>query len=98
MPKNAKSIRSDLRKAEAHRIRPQEYDDAPELTPEQLVRAVIEVGGKAVRGRPRLDQPKTALKLRIDADIVRYFRGTGPGWQTRINDTLRKATKLKVVR
>ena len=53
-------------------------------------------GGKPVRGRPRLDHPKTAIKLRIDADIVRHFRNTGPGWQTRINDTLRKATKLKV--
>ncbi len=98
MPKNAKSIRSDLRKAEAHRIRPEEYDDAPELTPQQLARAVIEIGGKAVRGRPRLDHPKTALKLRIDADIVSHFRKTGPGWQTRINDTLRKATRLKAAR
>jgi uncharacterized protein (DUF4415 family) len=39
-----------------------------------------------------------ALKLRIDADIVRHFRKTGPGWQTRINDTLRKATKRKAAR
>jgi hypothetical protein len=23
------------------------------------------------------------------------FRATGPGWQTRINDTLRRAAKLK---
>jgi uncharacterized protein (DUF4415 family) len=32
--------------------------------------------------------------LRIDADVVEHFRATGPGWQTRINDTLRRAAKL----
>ena len=98
MPKNRKDIRSDLRKLDAHRIRRKEYDDAPELTDEQLASATLEIGGKPVRGRPRLDHPKTAIKLRIDADIVTYFRNTGSGWQTRINDTLRKATKLKAVR
>ena len=35
------------------------------------------------------------MTLRIDADVVEYFRKTGPGWQTRINDTLRRATKLR---
>jgi len=45
-------------------------------------------------GRPPSTNPKIALKLRIDPDIVEHFRATGPGWQTRINDTLRKAVKL----
>jgi uncharacterized protein (DUF4415 family) len=27
--------------------------------------------------------------------VVEHFRATGPGWQTRINDTLRRAAKLK---
>ena len=98
MPRNRKDIRSDLKKLDAHRIRPEEYKDAPELTDDQLAGATLEIGGKPVRGRPRLDHPKTAIKLRIDADIVRHFRNGGPGWQTRINDTLRKATKLKAVR
>ncbi|MFZ5734489.1 MAG: BrnA antitoxin family protein [Pseudomonadota bacterium] len=43
------------------------------------------------RGRPALEHPKEAIKLRLDADIVAAFRATGPGWQTRINDTLRRA-------
>ena len=28
--------------------------------------------------------------VRIDADIAAYFRGSGPGWQTRLNETLRQ--------
>lgn len=98
MPRNVKGIRSDLRKLDKHRIARGEYEDAPELTDKQLAGAVLEIGGKSVRGRPRLQNPKTAIKLRIDADIVRYFRSTGPGWQTRINDTLRRATSRKIAR
>ena len=29
--------------------------------------------------------------LRIDQDVLEYFQATGPGWQDRINDALRKA-------
>jgi hypothetical protein len=32
-------VRSDLRRAAAHRITPEEYDEAPELTDEMLDRA-----------------------------------------------------------
>jgi uncharacterized protein (DUF4415 family) len=71
-------------------------DDAPEWTQEQFERADLYHGDKLIRrGRPPSDHPKQALKLRIDADVVEYFRATGPGWQTRINDTLRRAAKLK---
>jgi uncharacterized protein (DUF4415 family) len=71
-------------------------DDAPEWTEEQFARADLYHGDKLIRrGRPPSDDPKQALKLRIDADVVEHFRATGPGWQTRINDTLRRAAKLK---
>src|SRR5271163_4847356 len=38
-------------------------------------------------GRPRLENPKQAIKLRLDAEVVEHFRSGGPGWQTRINET-----------
>ncbi len=31
------------------------------------------------------------VTLRIDQDVLEYFRAAGPGWQDRINDALRKA-------
>jgi uncharacterized protein (DUF4415 family) len=40
-------------------------------------------------GRPRIENPKQAVKLRIDADVLAKFRESGPGWQTRINGILR---------
>jgi uncharacterized protein (DUF4415 family) len=70
-------------------------DEAPELTEEFFERADVYHGNKLIRpGRPPSANPKLALKLRIDPDVVEYFRATGPGWQTRINDTLRREAKL----
>jgi uncharacterized protein (DUF4415 family) len=34
-------------------------------------------------------EPKLAVSLRLDADVLRFFRGLGAGYQTRINEVLR---------
>lgn len=41
------------------------------------------------RGRPKADQPKKQVTIRLDADVLDGLRSTGPGWQTRINEALR---------
>ena len=53
--------------------------------------------GKAAAKRPadwnhlKVDwpQPKQAISLRIDQDILAWFRDRGPGYQTRMNAVLR---------
>lgn len=40
------------------------------------------------RGRPKLANPKVEVKIRLDAETVDYLRGSGPGWQTRVNALL----------
>jgi uncharacterized protein (DUF4415 family) len=52
---------------------------------------------RPMRGRPRLEQPKASLTMRIDADTLDALKATGPGWQTRVNDLLRKAVKSRRV-
>jgi uncharacterized protein (DUF4415 family) len=47
------------------------------------------------RGRPLSSNPKQAVSLRLDGDVIEYFKKTGPGWQSRINEALRKQAKLK---
>ena len=42
------------------------------------------------RGRPRLTTPKVEVKIRLDAGTVEHLRGSGPGWQTRVNALLGK--------
>ncbi len=36
-----------------------------------------------------MPQPKADLHMRIDRDVLDYFRRTGKGYQTRINAVLR---------
>ena len=44
------------------------------------------------RGRGRQTAPtKEQVTIRLDADITAHFRAGGPGWQTRLNDALRRA-------
>jgi uncharacterized protein (DUF4415 family) len=40
------------------------------------------------RGRPKAQQAKTLVSLRLDAEVIEAFRAEGPGWQTRINEVL----------
>jgi uncharacterized protein (DUF4415 family) len=40
------------------------------------------------RGRPRNAIRKEPITVRLDPDIVEFFRGNGPGWQTRMNNAL----------
>ncbi len=68
-------------------------DDAPDLsTPEYQAKfAAVPVR----RGRPKSAKPKVPTTLRLDADVLEGFRATGAGWQSRINETLRRALRNK---
>lgn len=48
---------------------------------------------KPVRGRPIGSGTKSQVSLRIDTDILEYFKAQGSGWQTKINATLRASLK-----
>ena len=63
------------------RMRPA-HDVRPQLVARRLRRG---------RGRPKSDTAKQQVTLRIDRDILDRFRATGEGWQSRINQALRKA-------
>lgn len=67
-------------------------DDAPALTPEWFDGADVKIAGKVVNkgGRPR-GSNKEQVAIRIDKDVLERFRAGGPGWQTRINEALRRA-------
>ncbi|WAP68234.1 BrnA antitoxin family protein [Jiella pelagia] len=68
-------------------------DDAPELTDAWFAGATVHEGGvvrrlPGQRGRGR-KPAKESVTLRLDPDVLAYFRSTGPGWQTRLNDALK---------
>ena len=57
-------------------------DDAPAWTPEMFARAVVKRGLD-------IPSPKTLLSLRVDSDVVEWFRAQGRGYQSRMNALLR---------
>ncbi|MCO6449763.1 MAG: BrnA antitoxin family protein [Caldilineales bacterium] len=81
---NAKSkpISSDLNKVDSHIITSDEYEEIPEVTPEMFAQAVVHNG---LPERPT----KKQIALRIDEDVLDWFRSQGRGWQTRMNALLR---------
>ena len=78
-----------------------EVCDNPELTDEQLAQArplaeTMPALVEAARRRRDSREPsaKLLLSLSVDQDVVEAFRRTGPGWETRMNDALRRAAGL----
>ncbi len=66
-------------------------DDAPELTQAMLDGGQLSVGGVVLRpGRKPGPYPKDLISLRVDRDVLEKLRALGPGWQTRVNEMLRK--------
>lgn len=70
-------------------------DDGPSQSQEWFANAGTYRDGKIVRrGRPKLDDPKQQVTLRLDAEVVRRLKADGDGWQTRANAALREAVGL----
>jgi uncharacterized protein (DUF4415 family) len=41
--------------------------------------------------KPAVPNSKEQVSLRIDRDVLDHFQESGPGWQDRINEALRRA-------
>lgn len=75
---------------------PDDYDPAAPLTDAEIKRlrpareVFAELGIPIPRkaGRPKQDDTKVSVTMRLDANIVDFFKSQGPGWQTRINAVL----------
>ncbi len=59
-----------------------DFSDSPEISPEMFAQAIVRRGIKSA-------PPKVQLTLRIDNDVVEWFKSQGRGYQSRINALLR---------
>ena len=59
-----------------------DLSDCPEIAPEQFAKAVVR------HGLP-IDKKKVQVTLRIDSDVLEWFKLQGRGYQTKINSLLR---------
>jgi uncharacterized protein (DUF4415 family) len=84
MKKSATSrkSRTDWKRVDALKDDRIDFSDTPKLTPEMFARAVLRRGLKLV---PRKEQ----LTIRVDSDVLEWYKQQGPRYQTRINALLR---------
>ncbi|RTL47686.1 MAG: hypothetical protein EKK40_18925 [Bradyrhizobiaceae bacterium] len=78
--------------------------DNPEWTEKDFARVkpfseVFPDLAKTIRGRgPQKAPTKEPVSIRLSQDVLKYYRSQGPGWQTKVDETLRKAAKLNVAK
>ena len=82
---SARTLKSDLKRIDAHKIAPGEYKDIPELTDAMLKRGVVKRAG-----RPVATNPRRQVTIRLPASVLEHWKETGPGWQTRMAELLTK--------
>ncbi|SIQ46253.1 Uncharacterized conserved protein, DUF4415 family [Rhizobium sp. RU33A] len=80
-----------------------EVGDNPEMTEAEIAELrpfrevfpdLAEAIDRKLAGRPKAENPKKAISLRLDQDVIDRFKATGDGWQSRMNEALRKAVGL----
>jgi uncharacterized protein (DUF4415 family) len=59
-----------------------DLSDCPEITPELFAKAIVRRGLPAAKN-------KAQVTLRIDGDVLEWFKSQGRGYQTQINTLLR---------
>jgi uncharacterized protein (DUF4415 family) len=79
-----------------------EVSDNPEWTKEDFAKAkpfaeaLPELAASIRKGRgPNKAPTKKLVSLRLSPDVLDHYKAGGSGWQSKIDDTLRKAARLK---
>jgi uncharacterized protein (DUF4415 family) len=82
-PSSSRTSKTDLRRVRALRDRDVGVSaEHPEADVKHIVRGIVRQGLKPVSS-------KTSISLRVDADVLEWFKAQGRGYQTRINAVLR---------
>jgi uncharacterized protein (DUF4415 family) len=63
----------------------------PRQAAEAAFKAATTKPSEPVHKKPTLPNAKELVSLRIDRDVLEHFQESGPGWQDRINEALRRA-------
>ena len=81
-PVTSKKSRTDWKRVDAMKDHKIDFSDIPEVTPEMFARAMVRRGLKPVAR-------KRQLTIRVDSNVLEWYKRQGPGYQTRINSLLR---------
>jgi uncharacterized protein (DUF4415 family) len=77
-PSSKKPSKTDWARVDATKDSEIDYSEIPELDKEFFRKAVL-----------RMPEPKTTVTIRLDREVLNWFKREGRGYQTRINALLR---------
>lgn len=78
----SKQSETDWKRVDAMTDKDIDLTETPEVSAEMFARAIVRRGLKII---PR----KTQLTLRVDSDVLEWYKKQGAGYQTKINALLR---------
>lgn len=78
MKESKKHIKSDLKRLDSISEKDIDYSDIPKTDDEHWANAEVFIAGKQ------------AISLRVDQDVLAFFKGKGKGYQTVMNKVLRQ--------
>ena len=84
-PASARTLKSDLKRVDSHKVKAGEYEELPELTDDMLKRGTVKRAG-----RPVATNPRRQVTIRLPESVLAAWKATGPGWQTRMAELLSK--------
>jgi len=78
----SRKSKTDLKRLDAMKDEDIDFSEIPPITPEMFARGIVRRGLKPI-------PPKKQLTLRMDSDVIEWFKKQGSGYQTKINSLLR---------
>jgi uncharacterized protein (DUF4415 family) len=82
MNASQEAITRTLRRLDAMTDKDIDYSEAPPLAPEMFAKAIVRKGLKPVTR-------KAQITLRVDTEVLEWFKRQGKGYQTQINSILK---------
>ena len=76
-------VKTDMKTLRALKNSEIDFSEIPPITPAMFARGVVRQGLKPV-------VKKDLLTIRVDSDVLNWFKGHGRGYQTQINELLRE--------
>lgn len=68
-------------------------DEPPEISETWVAEAELRKGKELVRrGRPKVQNPRALLSLRLPPKVIASWKASGPGWQTRMAQVLERSS------
>ena len=78
----SRKSQTDLNRVDKIKDNDIDFSDNPEVTPEMFAKSIVRKGLKP-------SNRKAQVTLRIDEDVLAWFKKQGTGYQTRINSLLK---------